>query len=276
MARGNKKSQALSVKTAEEKSVDLTKPLTTAVSRDPVIPRTPAIDRAAEYLTAHPEHFEAFRDLVVKAANHLGGSSKSLRTQIVKYFNRLPDEVKAAITEPKEFISKLYRGSSHPNNPGPDGNVNAGFSIYMGTARTWTYNGTNKYGKKEEGIYTGDQIESFDAIINMNKVGGLLARYNELADTNPAIRKIPKASHDESDEPHAFYAPGGGTIKTNPEHFSYWSAAEGEHLVTGIVWKKDAGVEARRNRLRFDKKYPNWGEETMELGMKHDKKWMPY
>lgn len=272
MARGNKKSQALSVKTAEEKPVDLTKPLTTALDRVKASPRTPTIDRAAEYLTAHPEHFEAFRDFIVKTANHLGGSSKSLRTQIVKYFDRLPDEVKAAITEPKEFIDKLYRGSSHPNNPGPDGKVNAGFSIYMGTARTWTYNGTNKYGKKDSGIYTADQIESFDSIISMSKVGGLLARYNELADTNPAIRKIPNESPDESDSASSFK----NIYRTNPEHFAGYAAFEGEHLVTGIVWKKDAGVEARRNRLRFDKKYPNWAEESTELASKHNKNWMPY
>lgn len=280
MARGNKKQQSLKDDTKQSApQVDISKALAAGIDRAELSKPidTPEISRAAQYLIDNQDKMKAFKDFLGKTSDHLGGSGKGLRERIVMYFNRLPKEIQDAITEPKDFISKLYRGSSHPANPGPGGEVNAGFSTFISTARAWTYNGTTKYGKKEEGIYTKDQIESFDHIISFKKIGSLLAKYNEASKDNPGAEKIPNKIYDESDTPHSAHLPGGpGGYKSTPEHFIGWAALEDEHLVTNIKWKPGSGVEARRNRLRFDRKYPDWGEESTRLSADHKKKWMPY
>lgn len=262
--------------------------LNAAESRFALPDPTEKTARAISHLIENQAALKPLMDLMVKVGIHHGGSSKDLKVQIIKYFDRLPKEVQDAITEPKDFISKLYRGGSHPSNPLEEGGlVNTGFSTLIGVARAWTYNGTNRYGMKQSGIYTANEIESFDKIISLPKLWVLAREYNNhwKGQRPPeGWTALPDKLYDESDEPHGHYQSStsyGKPIELtkffggqSTSGISFYQS-EREHIVTGIKWAPNAGRDARRNRLRFDKKYPNQPSHSTVLSIEN-LVWMPY
>jgi hypothetical protein len=141
------------------------------------------------------------------------------KNQVVELVNKLPDELKAAVTMPKDFISKLYRGAAKPSSPyGADNRITASFTTNKKVASTFMFEANPMKeipgGRK---VYTKDDIQSFDGIINVNAINNLIKSYN---------KEAPKGS---------FLRYGKINMKEIAEKFS----EEEEYLVYGIEWKDE-------------------------------------
>jgi hypothetical protein len=153
------------------------------------------------------------------ASDGTSDQQKFRKNQVVEEVNKLPDELRAAVTMPKEFISKLYRGAVKQSSPdGRSGVITASFTTDRKVAKTFMEEAFSKSeapgGRK---IYTRDDMVSFDGIINVNAINGLISLYN---------KEAPKES---------FERYGKVNVKQVGDRFS----PEREYLVYGIEWKDE-------------------------------------
>lgn len=139
---------------------------------------------------SNPETYKAVKKFLASLENYQGdshfekvGSHKARRQAIVDAFLALPPEIRSVMEVPKEYLSKLYRGSSHAANPGPDGTVNASFSSsrehafefgpkgWIGGRSEHDSYGFKKYEQERKtGLYSAKDIQSVGGIINFSAI----------------------------------------------------------------------------------------------------------
>lgn len=187
MARGNKKSTALKATAIQED-----------VSEAPGVPGSNAVKASFSpkdetellgFITKYksdPKKLKAIEDFSDKLQGYTGkyqvdySSSyvKKMRSELAKSFIDLPEDVRAYLSAPREKIKELYRGATHPSNPGPDGKINASFSTnkklaegFLEKQAEMMENGLleEEYPKPWTKVYTATDIKSFDHIIDVSK-----------------------------------------------------------------------------------------------------------
>lgn len=244
MARGNKKSMAVSIKTREddlEEYRDTTDKAEMAsgqsaqqYNKQLLAVADKMLDEVAEYGGEPRAWFEEFLGPLTRYQGdrhfeHKG--HKERRERIAASFEGLPQYVKDFIAMPKSVISTLARGGDHAANPGPDGTINASFSGNRAWAKTFADGGIrSQFGhKKYEGakprLYDSKDIESFKHIISLQRSMDLINSMS-LALTNK-YGAFPKDKSIRS-------------LKDDLElASSRLTRYQAEYIVTDIKWKDD-------------------------------------
>jgi len=192
--------------------------------------------------TKSEENLEKFQRLAAAIEDYQGDKHfrrdqhKERRQEIAEAFNALPDIIKKQISvvgDTADFIQVLHRGGSHAVSAGPDGTINASFS----SDKKWAsfFSDKSNAPTRIEGVprvYSGNDIESFDSIIDMRA----FAKFrNSLADQ---LRFDPDAITSRqrgNGNKHPFNAYGEELNGLRP------AQEQDEYLVTNLKWKK--GIE---------------------------------
>lgn len=248
MARGNKKSTALKVNTREEdysgfedgqrysvldfngKDKDLieeVRQLVVAKTQRTKPDEPEAFPYNMPYKVAYfKEGGEKFLELVGEyngnaPQNRSRAEQKELKEKLVAAYEELPPKLKALVSMPDSFIDKLYRGSTHPTNPGPDGKVNASFTtikkhadfFVMASKVNMEYS-EKVYPPDQSKVYTSKDIKSFGKIIDITKA----------AKIRRILEYLRREKEFKSGESEPRYSLGYND--------------ESEYMVTDINWKK--------------------------------------
>lgn len=244
MARGNKKSMAVSIKTREDdleeyrdpkdraetasgmSAVEYNKQLMSAAKK--------MLDEVAEYGGEPRAWFEEFLGPLTRYQGdrhfeHKG--HKERRERMAAAFEGLPQYAKDFLAMPKSVITTLVRGADHAANPGPDGTINASFSGNPQWAKTFTDGGIRsqfghkKYENAEPRLYGSKDIESFKHIISLQRAMDLInVMGTELTNKYGSFPKEKSIASLKSD------------LELAGSRLTRYQA---EYLVTDIKWKEE-------------------------------------
>jgi hypothetical protein len=202
--------------------------LRSKAKKSPILPvekRIAILDAASERLKKTKDldtkaRVRAFAEAVFDYTSHTHKEyegHKERKQAIIDAYKDLPKFVRDAISHPSEPMSKLYRGGTHPSNPGPDGKVHASFTADEEVADGFA---TTTAGR----IFTGKDIASHGPIINIKAFGYLRDEFGGYV----------AADGDDFDP--------ASTTSQMFGRFNYTAliAEEDEHIITNIKWKPTA------------------------------------